>query len=537
MAMRKRPKPKFRQDNSSTTTAALETETIRVPQVVGENTEQTIVRGIITVPTAKPEPEEILSIDSIVKLKKINVIPNKVIFEATLRVEVMYSAFKKEQSVHTFHDKLDFTDFIEVEGARPGMDVELDFVVEDVSLTRNPRCDWDVAAVIQVTARVTEDREVNALTECPQGFQCETEKLNLKQVVGSASKQVLVDEAFELRKEFPGIEKCRKCICDVEIKHTKLLKNKVIIEGEVEMECAYTALKDDQSVHTFDHKLKFNDFVEVKGAEQGMEVDVDAIVESCEVDVGRDCKMEPTIVIQLKVRVLEERSVEVITDIEGADVETVNLQIEDLVAQECKQVIVKDAKEPPSQKPDIDKVKEVIASDVIIKDVDVIKDKVLIKGEIEFEILYTAMNKDQSMHMIHRKVPFKTFIDVPGARANDHADIDVEVEWANAKLNEHCELVIEAVLNVCARVTELMEQPVVVGFTPRPTTAPPTAAPEACVPGTIFNYTIVKGDTLSKLAQRYGTTVSAIMAINPEIQNPNMLTVGQTIKIPCEAKG
>lgn len=542
MAMRKRPKPKFRQNNGSTTAEALETEQIRVPQVVGENTEQTIVRGTISVPNAKPEIEEVLSTDTSVKLKKVNIIPNKVIVEATLKLEVMYSAFKKDQSVHTFHEEIDFTDFVEVEGARPGMDAEIDFVVEDVSLTRDPRCaeDLDVAAVVKVTVRVTEDREVNALTECPNGFECETERLNLKQVVGSASKQILIDENFELKRDYPDIEKTRKCMCDVEITHTKIIKNKVIIEGEVDMECSYTALKDDQSVHTFEHTLKFNDFVEVEGAEQGMEVDVDALVESCEVEVASDCKLDPTIVIQLRVRVLEEREVEVITDIEGADVETVDLQIEDLVGEECKQVVVKDAKEPPSQKPDIDKIKEVIAGDVVIKDIDVIKDKVLVKGEIEFEILYTAMNKDQSMHMIHRKVPFKTFVDVPGARPDDNVDIDVEVEWANAKIDEDCNLVVEAVLNVCVRVTEMMEQPVVIGFTPRPTASPtptPTTGPEACIPGTTFNYTIVKGDTLSKLAQRYGTTVNAIMAANPQITNPNLIAVGQVIKIPCAAKG
>lgn len=540
MAMRKRPKPRFRQTNVSTTAEALETEQIRVPQVVGENTEQTIVRGTISVPNSKPDIEEILSTDTAVKLKKVNIIPNKVIVEATLKLEVMYSAFKKDQSVHTFHEEIDFTDFIEVEGARPGMDAEIDFVVEDVSLTRDKACDWDVAAVVQVTARVTEDREVNALVECPKGYECETERLNLKQVVGSAFKQVLIDKKFELKKDFPDIEKTRKCMCDVEITNTKILKNKVLIEGEVDMECIYTALKDDQSVHTFEQTFKFNTFVEVDGAEQGMEVDVDAFVESCDVEVASDCELDPTIVVQLRVRVLEEREVEVITDIEGADVETVDLQIEDLVGEECKQVVIKDAKEPPSQKPDIDKIQEVSAGDVVIKDVDVINDKVLVKGEIEFEILYTAMNKDQSMHMIHRKVPFKTFIDVPGARPDDDVDIDVEVEWANAKM-DGCDLVVEAVLNVCARVTELMEQPVVVGFTPRPTTAPPTAPPTtgpgACVPGTTFNYTIVRGDTLSKLAQRYGTTVQAIMAVNPEITNPNLITVGQVIKIPCVAKG
>ncbi|MCL5779697.1 MAG: DUF3794 domain-containing protein [Firmicutes bacterium] len=542
MAMKKGPKPKFRRalddvNNNTRSNAALETERFSLEQVVGENTEQTIVRGTISVPEAKPAVDEILSTDTTTKLKKVEVIPNKVIVEGTLRLEVMYTAFKEDQSVHTFHAELDFTDFIEVEGARPGMNAEVDIVVEDVSLTRDPKCaeDWDVAAVLQVTARVTETRDVNVLTECPQGFTCETERMNLQHVVGTGTKQVLIDEEFELPEGKPDVEKVIKCMCDVEITDTKIIKNKVLIDGEVDLECTYTAMKDDQSVHTLEETFKFNTFIEVEGAEQGMQVHVDAMVESCEVEVAEDnaCLLSPTIVLRLRARVTEDREVDVVTEVKGADVETATLDMESLVGEACKQVVIRDAKEPPAEKPAIDKIKEVTAGDVVIKDTDVIRDKVLVKGTIEFQVMYTAMKADQSIHMIHRKVSFKTFIDVPGARPDQKVDIDVEVEWANAKI-DGCELVVEAVLNVCARVTETVKREVVTGFRPRPTVTP---APEVCIPGTTFNYVVQRGDTLSKLAQRFGTTVQAILAVNPQITNPNLITVGETIKIPCVAKG
>ncbi|HHV27445.1 LysM peptidoglycan-binding domain-containing protein [Anaerosalibacter bizertensis] len=50
-------------------------------------------------------------------------------------------------------------------------------------------------------------------------------------------------------------------------------------------------------------------------------------------------------------------------------------------------------------------------------------------------------------------------------------------------------------------------------------------------PAGSFPYTIRSGDTLYELARRNGTTVQAIMAINPGI-NPNNLRVGQIICIP-----
>jgi LysM repeat protein len=47
-----------------------------------------------------------------------------------------------------------------------------------------------------------------------------------------------------------------------------------------------------------------------------------------------------------------------------------------------------------------------------------------------------------------------------------------------------------------------------------------------------LTYTVQRGDTLSALAQRYGTSVSAIATTN-QIANPNLIYTGQTLEIPA----
>ncbi len=44
-------------------------------------------------------------------------------------------------------------------------------------------------------------------------------------------------------------------------------------------------------------------------------------------------------------------------------------------------------------------------------------------------------------------------------------------------------------------------------------------------------YKVVRGDNLTKIARAYGTTVSAILALNPDIKNPNLILVGQLIRV------
>jgi len=58
-------------------------------------------------------------------------------------------------------------------------------------------------------------------------------------------------------------------------------------------------------------------------------------------------------------------------------------------------------------------------------------------------------------------------------------------------------------------------------------TPPPTARPKP----TFRTYTVRSGDTLSGIASRYNTTVSAIAALN-HISDPSKLRVGQVLLIP-----
>lgn len=48
-------------------------------------------------------------------------------------------------------------------------------------------------------------------------------------------------------------------------------------------------------------------------------------------------------------------------------------------------------------------------------------------------------------------------------------------------------------------------------------------------------YTVKKGDTLSAIAKKNGTTVHALMSINKNISNANVIRVGQVINLPSPA--
>jgi LysM repeat protein len=64
------------------------------------------------------------------------------------------------------------------------------------------------------------------------------------------------------------------------------------------------------------------------------------------------------------------------------------------------------------------------------------------------------------------------------------------------------------------------------GYTPP---APPYIPP---APQSGSTYVIHRGDTLRKLAYRWGVTTNDILAVNSQISNPSLIYVGQVINIP-----
>ena len=72
--------------------------------------------------------------------------------------------------------------------------------------------------------------------------------------------------------------------------------------------------------------------------------------------------------------------------------------------------------------------------------------------------------------------------------------------------------------------------------TPAPTATPaptpqPTVAPTPPPPPPPTTYTVVQGDTLASIAQRFGTTVAALQSANG-IEDPDEIVIGQVLVIP-----
>ncbi|TEB08459.1 LysM domain protein [Pelotomaculum schinkii] len=512
------------------------TERLKVNLVQGENRVQTVVKGQIEVPEAKPDVEKILSKTADAKVRNVSVVPNKVIVEGTLSIQVTYVAFKPDQSVHSFDDDLNFTTYVDVPGAEPGDDYFVQFTVEDVSLTtsrRNPR-KFDVAAVLSTFAKITQVDEMEILTETPAGnVALETADLTVEHLIGDKeTKQIIVSDVFEVPEEKPEVEKILKVKAEAVITDKRLVANKVIVDGEVRLQILYVAFEPRQSVHDLHHTIRFSAFVEVPDAQPGMNVHVLAEVEAADVEPVIDPALRADVIIKLTVFVSETRTLhDVPTLLKNEEGYTKRkLKVDREIGAGDTQVVLRESIAVPESKPDIMKVLDAIVDHAEITDTKILKGKVIIRGYVNVEIVYVSTEPDQAVHALHQQLNFRTFVIVEDAKPDMDVDVTVEPEFVSAD-QVGVDVHTEVVLSVSATVTEMIQQDVYVPEEVVPTVTP-TETP--CPP---IDYVVRAGDTLGKIAAAHRVTVPMILELNPQITNPDVIEVGQVIKIPCPAMG
>lgn len=114
------------------------------------------------------------------------------------------------------------------------------------------------------------------------------------------------------------------------------------------------------------------------------------------------------------------------------------IEVEQVLGAEMAQKVVEFDMIVPDPKPDIEQVIDVYVKDVEINSVDVIPDKVIIRGDLEVKVMYVADLDDHPVHAYEKRhVRFTRDIEIPGAQKGMDAEADVSVEYVNYDFHRH----------------------------------------------------------------------------------------------------
>ena len=150
---------------SKTTVLDVEKRLLRVEDVIGEDTVQTILKETLEVPREKPNIERVLRIDTSVKEASHRIIDGKVIVEGVVELQTLYVAQTPEgdQPVHHMSHRLKFTQVVEVPGTQEGFLAETRVAIEHVDFEVVDDRRFTAKVLVSVFAKVTEPVQLNVV--------------------------------------------------------------------------------------------------------------------------------------------------------------------------------------------------------------------------------------------------------------------------------------------------------------------------------------------------------------------------------------
>jgi hypothetical protein len=403
-------------------------EFIKTPVVIGENVIQRMqVNDLPLDMTAI----KIRDIDARITELVTDVITDKVIIQGVVHKQIFYVG--EDNVVHHQAEDIEFSYFVDIPGAEPGMDVLIEPTIEHIAF--DLILDGNVVhqkVVLQFFVKVLSMRQL--IVETGEG-----PLVKIERVIGENSIQSMVMNEVNLALVATKIVDVTAEVVDLV---TDVIADKVIIQGIIHKQLFY--IGEDEVEHHQAEDIPFSEFVDIPGAEPGMNVQVHPSIEHIKQELSEDGTIvTQEIVLELFVKVTETVQINIVTGEDSL------VMLPEVIRENTKQIL---------SQTDIVldqiaiKIKEINATVVNISGI-VIENKVIIQGTIHKQIFYVG--EDNIEYHQNEDVPFSTFVDTLGAREGMNVDINAEVAHVKPELSPVGDLLTQKVIiDLFVKVTE-----------------------------------------------------------------------------------
>jgi hypothetical protein len=141
------------------------------------------------------------------------------------------------------------------------------------------------------------------------------------------------------------------------------------------------------------------------------------------------------------------------------------IEVEQVLGAKMAQKVVEFDMIVPEQKPRIEQVIDVYVKNVECASIDVIRDKVIIRGHLEVKVMYVADLPNQPVHAFERDhIRFTRDIEIEGAEPEMKATADIQIEYVDYDFECGCDdnrkVHVTIVLRFWARVVTTTEMDV-----------------------------------------------------------------------------
>ncbi|NMB26909.1 MAG: DUF3794 domain-containing protein [Tissierellia bacterium] len=290
--------------------------------------------------------------------------------------------------------------------------------------------------------------------------------LKVDQLKGYEEIESLIETEIYLNQTKPDIENILWADGKAEILNTKIIKDKIIVNGLVKFKVVYKSNEEDLNIYTLETNSDFREEIEIQGITEEMTVEVKSKLEYIEYDLKDERKVDLKGFINLSGKVEQINLVEIIKEVkEGQNLQLLKERIKynDILAKEDSYALIKEAFEVGEGQPPVEEILK-IDMNPYEKEFSISADRIIVSGIVECSIIYFGGNK---LNSIKKEIPFTHFLEIEGLDQDSKCQLNMEVVNGEYELRESIEgdleiIDLEIKVKILGKVYEQKEKEVII---------------------------------------------------------------------------
>ena len=434
-----------------------------------------------------------------------------------LNFVVLYHTQEEGSNLVVLDGKLPFEEKINLQGVMPTDPVTVEGEVEDITMNMINSRKLNIQSLVTMTARVEElyDEEAPIAIHGDEKLEYRRMPLNVAQIAICKNDIFRLKEEVTLPSNYPNIFQIlwsNVSMGDVEF---KIMEEKINISGDIHLFILYEGEGEEHPCRCFETTLPFSGVLECHGCREGMLPDIRYQLGQQELAVrpdfdGEERNIGLELVMDIAIRIYEEESLEIISDIYGVSKE-ISTQTHRADLRRLLSRVTGKTKVTDHVRVSGGTVLQLLHSEgtVSLEQQSTVENGILLQGSVQVRVMYITGEDEAPYGSTQAQIPYQYTLEVPDIAPEDMGKVRAEVEQLQVTMLDGEEMDVKAILSF----STVVFKSVPVELITQVSVSELDSGRMSSLPGMVI-YMVKEGDNLWNIGKKYYVPVEGLRQLN-----------------------
>ena len=505
-------------------TAETTKDSLCVNQIITQKSNNFMIEDDAIVPDIKPDILNAISTSGTICIYKKEIQNGKVKVEGKINTYIMYYADTEDGYIRSLNTNLDFSQSFNIPEAQEGMDLNLDLSVRSIDCKVLNGRKVNIKAIVDVNITILANKKVDFIKQVDniKDIQLLNESFRINSLIGKGETKTYAKDTIKLDVA-DNLSEVMKTNFRIINSDVKISYNKVLVKSDLEAKVLY--LTDDNRINSVETIIPIMGFIDIQDVTEDNICDVE--YEICNVIVDPKNAEDHAIYVEVEIEIYcaayKNNELNIVQDLYSPNVELnfTQKQIQAMQSKENLQDVCSIRSKQVMTELNGEKIYDVDILPIITNQT-ILQDKILYEGEVKLNFVYST-NNSTGIETKEISLPFNFNMQCQNITQVTSVNTRMEIGLQNFVITSDnsvdikIDLIFKVSMSNNANINiidniEINENNIINKYS-------------------MVVYFVKPGDSLWKIAKKFGSTVNAIAETNG-IEQVDNIVVGQQLFIP-----